>query len=106
MKIPIFLKSREGLFDATGIYTPVQTIVFKGTKINPSISATATFKGLKVVLNIRNDESIVSKQGIVKRDCSFSSPSTAAQFVTGRSVNGYVAWRTVEETNLKRYLGR
>jgi hypothetical protein len=37
-------------------------------------------------------------------DVKFTSPSSAAQFVTGRSVNGYVAWRPDDKMSLKEYL--
>lgn len=106
MQTDIYLNSREGLFHAKGIYTPEQTTVLKGSVINTAFSTSEKFKGSDLVLSIRNNHAIVDEKGVVLKDCTFSSPSTAAQFVTGRSSNGYIAWRVDESTNLKRFLGK
>ena len=106
MKTNIYLNSREGLFQAKGIYTPEQTTVLKGSVINTKFSTSKKFKGSNFVLAIRNNRAIVDENGVVLKDCSFASPSTAAQFITGRSSNGYVAWRVDERTNLKRFVGK
>ena len=106
MKTDIYLNSREGLFQAKGIYTPEQTIVLKGSVIKTAFSTSEKFKGSDLVLSIRNDRAIVDDKGVLLKDYSFASPSTAAQFVTGRSSNGYVAWRVDEHTSLKRFVGK
>ena len=106
MKTEIYLKSKKGLFFAEGIYTPKQTVVLKGSKINIEFSTSAKFKGILSVHAMRNNRSLVDEQGTVLEDCAFASPSNAAQFVTGRSTNGYVAWRVDKSTNLKRFIGK
>ena len=44
-----------------------------------------------------------SERNIIK-ECVFTSPSTAAQFVTGRSTNGYDTWKIEKKKNLGKYL--
>lgn len=40
----------------------------------------------------------------ILKDCRFTSPSTAAQFVTGRSSNGYEVWKVEDGKSLGSYL--
>ena len=104
MKINILLKSTRGEFEATGIYDDGKVIVCKGSRINRVTSE--KIGGSKTVKAIRDNNNIVDINGVLLLDCSFSSPSTAANFVTGRSANGYVAWRVDEKNSLGRFLGR
>lgn len=106
MTTEIYLKSTKSLFEAKGLYTPKQTVVLKGSKICIAFTTTKKFKGADLVHAIREDRASVDEHGLVLKDCTFSSPSTAAQFVTGRSSNGYVAWRVDKHTNLKLFLGK
>ena len=78
-------------------------VVKSGAKINP-INAFPQMSQELVAL--RGDSSVVSEDGILLKDMTFNSPSTAAQFVTGRSVNGYIAWRPNDEMSLKAFLDR
>jgi len=104
MKISIYLNATDGSFHATGLFDKTETIVLKGSTIRVNIPDDK--KGADVVKKTRCDRKIVDSSGIVLADCAFSSPSTAAQFVTGRISNGYVAWRVDAKNNLGRYLGR
>lgn len=106
MKTEIYLESTKGLFVAKGTYSPKQTVVLKGSKISVIFSASKKFKGAPCVLAMRDNRLFVDEEGNVLQDCAFNSPSTAAQFVTGRSTNGYVAWRVDNNTNLKRFVGK
>ena len=106
MKTNVYLKSTKGLFNARGIYTAERTIVLRGSKISVAFSTSDKFKGADSVISVRNDPTCVDEHGNVLKDCAFPSPSTAAQFVTGRSSNGYIAWRVDEKTNLKRFVGK
>jgi hypothetical protein len=58
----------------------------------------------KYILDLRNDINIVLSDGTLQKDVAFSSPTAAAQFVTGRSVNGYIAWRPDNKQSLKEYM--
>jgi hypothetical protein len=53
-----------------------------------------------------NDNNFVDENGIVLKDCSFNSPSTAAQFVTGSSRNGYLVWKTKDGKKLKDIISK
>ena len=78
-------------------------VVKSGAKVNPINSFPQMSQEL---IALRGDSSVVSEGGILLKDMTFHSPSTAAQFVTGRSVNGYIAWRPNDEMSLKAYLER
>ena len=86
----VVLKSKHNLHYATGIYGEGKLTVLKGSKINLVDSFPEMSQNLK---DMRSNRELVAENGELLRDVDFSSPSSAAQFVTGRSVNGYIAWR-------------
>lgn len=97
----LVLQSRKKEHYAEADYSAGKIIVLKGSKINKNMKyPRMSFEARRA----REDSSIVDDDGIVTRDIEFSSPSTAAQFVTGRSVNGYISWRTNNDMSLKEYL--
>lgn len=104
MSIEIYLTSRDQSYDAKGTYTEESFIVKKGSKIR--LDFADHIRGGKKSKSYREDPSVVDSDGNVLKDCSFGSSSTAAQFVTGRSTNGLVAWHVDKKTSLKSYLGR
>ena len=52
----------------------------------------------------RKNPKIVAEDGTVVKNVSFKSLTTAAQFITGRSVNGNVSWRVDNKMSVKEYL--
>ena len=90
MRIDITLKQDNGEYDAEGIYCGNRTIVKIGSVIN--MNAASYAKG-KLIRHYRDDRGIVSEKGIVLAESVFPSISAVARFVTGRSVNGFYAWR-------------
>lgn len=101
--IQLVLKSKKKLHYAEATMDGNEIVVKKGAKINP----VNTFPQMsQELVALRGDSSVVSEDGILLKDITFYSPSTAAQFVTGRSVNGYIAWRPNDEMSLKAYLER
>lgn len=99
--INVVLNSRFGSHMATGVYSNNTVTVKKGSKI----CSVDLYSGLSAaVKTVRHDSSIVGDDGIVKKDISFNSPTAAAHFVTGRSINGYIAWRPENKMSLKEYL--
>ena len=97
----VILKSKQNQHYAIGEYDDGKLSVLKGSKINPIIA----FPQMSPMLvQMREDKHLVSEEGIVLSDIFFNSPSSAAQFVTGRSVNGLIAWRPNDEISLKEYL--
>lgn len=97
----VLLKNKSGNYNATGDYD-VETnslVVKTGSVVSPDICYTKTFRGAKSVERQRVDNVV---DNIVQRDVKFSSPSTAANFVTGRSSNGMIMWKTEEGKSLKK----
>lgn len=54
----------------------------------------------------RADPQIVSSEGIILEDTTFKSLSTAACFVTGRSANGMITWKTEDGKYVRYTLGK
>lgn len=99
----IILKSKKNVHYAEALYSPEKVVVLAGSKIN----LVDTFPKMSVeAKNARADRNIVDENGNVIKDVIFKSPSTAAQFVTGRSVNGYISWRPNDEMSLKKYFNK
>ena len=92
MKIDLHTVSRDNLFEATATYKDGEVIVKKGSRIN--IKCGKGYKPLAIVKEKMGDRSIVDERGTVLKDISFSSLSTAASFVTGRTSNGMITWKT------------
>lgn len=99
--LQLVLKSKKRLHYAEAIMDDKTFIVKAGAIINP---VNAFPQMSKEIVAMRKDRAIVSEDGRLLKDMTFNSPSTAAQFVTGRSVNGYIAWRPNDEMSLKAYL--
>lgn len=79
---------------ATGSANPDRTFkVYKGTQISKN-----TLSSLGEYLNLRNqliaDGVIVD--GVFVQDHDFSSASTAARIITGRSASGPLMWKTID----------
>ena len=102
MEIVVKLAPRNGSCYAEGGYTQNGFTVKKGGKIN--LDFAAHIRGGKSAKKYRGDVEYVDKEGNILKDCEFSSPSTAAQFVTGRSTNGYKAWKVDSKKSLGDYL--
>ena len=99
--VNVVLNSRSGSHQANGVYDHNGITVKKGSKI----CLVDSFVGMsKMVLEKRHDRNYVGEDGIVKQDIAFQSPTAAAQFVTGRSINGNIAWRPENKMSLKEYL--
>ena len=99
MKIEIFIKGRS--YEASATYEDGIIRIHKGSKIG--FPAKANFKKINKAYAFREDCKIV-KDGIVIKECTFDSPSTAAQFITGGSRNGYDAWKIEKGYSLGKYL--
>lgn len=72
--------------------------VCKGSVISEHISG-GTFRSANSVEKLRNANNI--KGNIVIKDITFKSASTAANFVTGSSTNGLLAWKDKDGNTLK-----
>ena len=54
-----------------------------------------------VILTREKHSDIISTAYVLTDDLAFSSPSGAACFVTGASINGYAEWHTIDGIQLK-----
>lgn len=97
--IKVFLSNRNGA-DAVGQFNEKtkELTVLKGSHVSDTISTSPKFRGTETIKKKRNE---VTKNGIVQVDVTFKSCSTAANFVTGNSSNGYRTWKNEEGKVLK-----
>lgn len=102
MNIKVSISNHDGSCKAEAIYAGDKITVLKGGKISQDFAA--HIKGGTFSKKMRENKEVVDSNGIILQDCEFSSPSTAAQFVTGRSTNGYSAWKVDKKVKLGDYL--
>jgi len=89
----VYLKRKRTSVSAIGEYD-IKTkalIVKKESVLSGQIRHTEKFRGAKSIEKLR--EGVVDDNGVLKEDMYFKSASTAANFVTGSSTNGLVAWK-------------
>lgn len=99
----LFLKKKNSTVDAIAEYN-VDTnefIVLKGSSVSSTISNSEKFRGARAIEKARTDKII---DNILTCDVSFKSSSTAANFVTGTSTNGMIAWKDENGNTLKNIL--
>ncbi len=102
----LYISSTKGA-EARGQQTEEGFVVLKDSKI--AVKEAPSFKGpqFKGTYSLRqkliSDEIITKEQGelILTKDYLFSSPSTAAMVVLGRSANGRTEWKTSSGEHLK-----
>lgn len=97
-------KSRDGLYEAEAIYNDGFVTVLKGSRVN--MRANRGLKPESDYTHKRNDQTVVSEKGIMLLDVTFPSLSTAACFVTGRSANGMITWKTEDGRYVRYTLGQ
>ena len=99
----IVLKSKKNTHYATAEYTDSRIVISKGSRIN----LYEAYPGMSnSIRSMRNNREIVDENGVLLQNLEFKSVSSAAVFVTGRSVNGYIAWRIDDKISLKEYYGK
>lgn len=94
----VFLKGRN--FNAKGKYNKLnnELIVLKGSILCATISDSEKFRGAKSIIKARTGK---VKDNILQEDVLFKSPSTAGNFVTGKSTNGLLAWKNIDGKSIK-----
>lgn len=92
--------SRDNLYEATATYDEGNVTVLKGSRINTRTNP--KFKPSNEVATKRADRSLVDETGTLLVDVEFKSLSTVATFVTGRTSNGMITWKT-EDGRYVRY---
>lgn len=98
MLVEVFYCGRKHRTNAHGVYNPEtnKLTVYKGSIVSESVrqfSQTSRIKELR--------EQYTDKNGLVLQDISLDSPSMAASFVTGYSIDGLSAWHIDKHKTLK-----
>ena len=95
----LYPKTKTG-GNATGEYDPEtkSMTVKKGSTVSPDVHTTGKFRSANSVMKYRE---LHCKGTTTKEDVVFKSASTAANFVTGRSTNGLIAWKDSDGNTLK-----
>ena len=98
------MKSRKCIYEASGIFNENEhtLTVLKGSRVSKNVSS-GTFRSSKSIMKIRNER--CDEQGIVLNDVCFNSASSAANFITGVSTNGLIAWKDINGRCLKELIG-
>ena len=91
MMITVYLSRKDGC-SATAVYNTEtkECTVKKGSIVSEAVSEGTTFRSAKSVQKMRIGTIVDS---IVQCDVTFKSASTAANYITGKSTNGLLAWR-------------
>ena len=99
----VYLKNKKADVAAVAEYNlkTNQTVVLKGSIVSADISQAPTFKGKRAIKKAREG---TVKENILLTDIVFKSPSTAGNFVTGRSTDGLSAWKDGNGKSIKKIL--
>lgn len=81
--------------NAQGKQTPEGFVVFKGSHINPKLAKSVSDRTIKDRNKAHLDDNF-----ILLKDVLFNSPSSAASFVTGYSINGKISWKDSQGNSL------
>ncbi|MDO5139728.1 MAG: DUF4357 domain-containing protein [Oscillospiraceae bacterium] len=95
----VYLNRKDGT-NATGEYdinTNTLT-VYKGSRVSSKVKHSEKFRGAVTIERLRSEH---VKNGVAINNVSFTSPSTAANFVTGCSSNGLRVWKDKSGRTLK-----
>lgn len=93
---PTFVYEVKGI-RAMGRRTSEGFVLLKGSKLSPSISEVG---GDKIMVQREKYSDDIDMNNYLINDILFKSPSGAAKFVSGNSVNGNVSWKTQEGMTL------
>ena len=100
----VYLKSRKGDINATGEFnkSTKEITVFKGAIVSNDIAHSEKFRGAKSIEKHRSGRIV---DCVLQENIVLKSPSTAANFVTGTSTNGLIAWKDKNGKTIKEILG-
>ena len=90
------IKKLNFTIEASAKQTSEGFVVLKGSKIAPSSGTDDTISSG----NLKKREECKIIDDILQEDVLFNSPTSAAQFVTGKSCNGWVSWKTKDGKTL------
>lgn len=93
----LFFIHKSGV-EASALYGQEEIVVLKGSLVRHETAKSAKPEQRAKALKDLCEE--INGQLLVKKDTPFSSPSKAAWFVTGTSINGWNNWMTKEGVTL------
>lgn len=76
--------------------------VLKGSLISDTVSYSKTFRGSGAIEKLRTNGALAGNE--LTKDLLFKSSSTAANFVTGSSTNGMIAWKDKNGKTLRELI--
>ncbi len=99
----LYLKKPSSGVSAVGEYDfeAGTMTVKKGSTVSENVHSDGKFRSAKSVARYREAH---CEGATVKEDVVFKSASTAANFITGRSTNGLIAWKDAEGRTLKELM--
>ena len=99
-----YIKAARGA-DGQGEPSSDGFVVFKGSKASATIVNSMATSFVKLRERLIDDGVLINTGGYMEfsEDYIFSSPSTAAVMVMGRSANGLVEWKTKDGKTLKEF---
>lgn len=97
----LFLKRRDMSIDAVAEWDIENNtfVVLKGSIVSSTIAVHTKFRSARSVEKARSNGVVVGQE--LMKDMTFKSASSAANFVTGASTNGMVAWKNSEGKTVK-----
>lgn len=99
----VYLTRQKNNIFAIGEFDPdtKKLTVRKGSQVSDFVAHSEKFRGAETIEKNRKK---AVQNGIVVEEISFKSPSTAANFVTGSSTNGLIAWKDEKGRTLKKII--
>ena len=99
----LFLIKKRSNVNATADYNEKNNTftVLKGSIVSEGIAHSEKFRGAKSIEKSRDNR---IENSVLMENVTFKSASTAANFVTGSSTNGLVAWKDKSGKTLKEIL--
>ena len=87
------------MYRATASYENGQVTVHKGSTINRTHNA--RYGSRSIIGKLRDDDTLFDDTNVLNKDVTFNSLSASASFVTGRTANGKIVWKTKDGKRVK-----
>lgn len=98
----LYFKTKN--FEAKGIITNEGFMVLKGSKVSSILSTKSLGKGYRALRKRLEEEKIINEKYEFTSDYIFSSPSAAADIISGYSNSGPVVWKNKDGKMLKKLI--
>lgn len=99
----VYLVREKKNINATGEFDieTKELTVKKGSMVSEDIAHTEKFRGTRTIEKTRSE---TVENNVVVKDVHFKSASTAANYVTGSSTNGLIAWKADNGMTIKELM--